>query len=285
MCTDDTPAHHAHPVLHEVEPSVVFDLEPVDSVVVTTLMDNVTDVFMPDQGPAHRPPVVSANRCLAATMEGGEAPEQLLAEHGFSVLVTVTKHGRQHRILFDAGASPDGVVENMRRLDVDPSDIEVIVCSHGHFDHLTGLDGLIRRLGTVNLPVLIHPHFWRRRRVRGPLVGHKDVGHVVHQGRHEDRVDRFKIEDRRGLHLVQDLMAVASRRVVSAHHTIMDHDGPLDRRAAAGLAEDVAAVLEGVSSCQCGTPGRRARGRRAPLAGQDAGDQIAAAVDAGLVED
>jgi 7,8-dihydropterin-6-yl-methyl-4-(beta-D-ribofuranosyl)aminobenzene 5'-phosphate synthase len=117
MCTDDTPADHGHQVLHEVEPSVVFDLEPVDSVIVTTLMDNVTDVFMPDQGPARRAPVVSAHRCVVATMEGGEAPEALVAEHGFSVLVTVTRHGRQHRILFDAGASPDGVVENMRRLD------------------------------------------------------------------------------------------------------------------------------------------------------------------------
>src|SRR5262249_18057397 len=35
-------------------------------------------------------------------------------------------------------------------------------------DHTTGLDGLIRRLGTVNLPVLIHPHFWRRRRLAIP---------------------------------------------------------------------------------------------------------------------
>jgi 7,8-dihydropterin-6-yl-methyl-4-(beta-D-ribofuranosyl)aminobenzene 5'-phosphate synthase len=170
MCSDDTPAHHGHghQVLHEVEPSVVFDLEPVDSVTVTTLMDNVTDVFMPDQGPAHRAPLLSGDRRPAATMEGGDAPEQLIAEHGFSVLVTVTKHGHQHRILFDAGTSPDGVVENMRRLDVDPSEIEVIVCSHGHFDHTTGLDGLIRRLGRVNLPVLIHPHFWRRRRVAIP---------------------------------------------------------------------------------------------------------------------
>jgi 7,8-dihydropterin-6-yl-methyl-4-(beta-D-ribofuranosyl)aminobenzene 5'-phosphate synthase len=57
------------------------------------------------------------------------------------------------------------VVENMRRLQVDPSGIEAIVCSHGHYDHTTGLDGLIRRLGTVNLPVLIHPQFWRRRRL------------------------------------------------------------------------------------------------------------------------
>jgi 7,8-dihydropterin-6-yl-methyl-4-(beta-D-ribofuranosyl)aminobenzene 5'-phosphate synthase len=56
----------------------------------------------------------------------------------------------------------------MRRLDVDLSAIEVIVCSHGHFDHTTGLDGLIRRLGRVNLPILIHPHFWRRRRLAIP---------------------------------------------------------------------------------------------------------------------
>jgi hypothetical protein len=92
---------------------------------------------------------------------------------------------------------------------------------------------------------------------RAGLVGHEDVDHIVHQRRHEDRVDRFKIEDRRGLHLMQDLMAaaVASRRVVSAHRTIMDHDSPLDRQPAAGLAKDVAAVPGGVSSCQCGTPG------------------------------
>ncbi len=169
MCTDDMGTAHLHQpapqVLHDFEPRVVFGLEPVDAVTVTTLMDNVTDVLMPDQGPARRPPRFAGARQLAATMEGGEALEALVAEHGFSVLVTVSKDGSQHQILFDTGASPDGVVENMRRLQVDPSDIEAIVCSHGHYDHTTGLDGLIRRLGTVNLPVLIHPQFWRRRLV------------------------------------------------------------------------------------------------------------------------
>ena len=182
MCTDDLrTAHLRQPdpqVLHDFEPRVVFDLEPVDAVTVTTLMDNVTDVFMPDQGPARRPPRFAGGRQPAATMEGGDAPEALLAEHGFSVLVTVSKDGAQHQILFDAGASPDGVVENMRRLEVDPSGIEAIVCSHGHFDHTTGLDGLIRRLGTVNLPVLIHPQFWRRRRVMHPRPRPaRDPGH------------------------------------------------------------------------------------------------------------
>jgi 7,8-dihydropterin-6-yl-methyl-4-(beta-D-ribofuranosyl)aminobenzene 5'-phosphate synthase len=180
MCTDQTPAAHQHPagpqVLHDFDPGVVFDLEPVDAVTVTTLMDNVTDVFMPDQGPARRPAGGSRARRPVSIMEGGDAPDQLLAEHGFSVLVTVAKDGSEHHLLFDAGTSPDGVVENMRRLEIDPGSIEVIVCSHGHFDHTTGLDGLIRRLGgTVNLPVIIHPHFWRRRRVAIPGRDHLEI--------------------------------------------------------------------------------------------------------------
>jgi 7,8-dihydropterin-6-yl-methyl-4-(beta-D-ribofuranosyl)aminobenzene 5'-phosphate synthase len=155
-------------VLHDVEPAIEIDLEPVDSVVVTTLMDNVTDVFMPDQGPARRPAVGAGPWCPSAVMEGGQAPDALLAEHGFSVLVTVAMAGHEHRFLFDTGTSPDGVTHNMRHLNIDPSSIEAIVCSHGHFDHTTGLDGLVRALGRVNMPVLIHPHFWRRRRIALP---------------------------------------------------------------------------------------------------------------------
>ena len=141
MCTDDMPTAHLHQpdpqVLHDFEPRVVLDLEPVDSVTVTTLMDNVTDAFMPDQGPAHRPPlpVFRGGRQSATTMQGGHVPEVPLADGGFSVLVDVAKNGARHQILFDAGTTPDGVVENMRRLEVDPSGIETIICSHGHFDH------------------------------------------------------------------------------------------------------------------------------------------------------
>ena len=61
--------------------------------------------------------------------------------------VDVAKNGARHQILFDAGTTPDGVVENMRRLEVNPYGIEMIICSHGHFDHTAGLDGLIRRSG------------------------------------------------------------------------------------------------------------------------------------------
>ncbi|HUZ51200.1 MAG TPA: MBL fold metallo-hydrolase [Streptosporangiaceae bacterium] len=175
MCDDAHAQHQPAPVLHDFEPVVPVPLEPVDSVELLSLMDNLTDVFMPDQGPAKRVgPAIAATR-PAALMAEGWAPDALIAEHGFSLLVTVTKAGRAHRILFDAGTSPDGVVENMRRLDVDPGSIEAIVCSHGHFDHTTGLDGLIRAVGQVNMPVLIHPHFWRRRRMLIPGAEPREV--------------------------------------------------------------------------------------------------------------
>src|SRR5258708_7742127 len=170
MCDDGHSSHWPAPVLHDFEPAVPIALEPVDSIELITLMDNVTDVFMPDQGPAKRAAVVLRGTRPAGLMEAGWVPEQLIAEHGFSMLVTVTKGGRSHRILFDAGTSPHAVVENMRRLEVDPGSIEAIVCSHGHFDHTTGLRGLVRPVGRTRMPVLIHPHFWRRRRVIVPGI-------------------------------------------------------------------------------------------------------------------
>ncbi len=182
MCVDESGAAHVPVLRHDFEPAVEIDLEPVDSVVVTTLMDNVTDIFMPDQGPAHRAKLGRGPLRPAAIMENGQVPDALLAEHGFSVLVTVMKDGREHHLLFDAGTSPDGVVENMRRLDVDPAAIEAIVCSHGHFDHTTGIDGLIAVLGRGGLPVLIHPHFWRRRRIVLPGVEPQEIPTTSRRG-------------------------------------------------------------------------------------------------------
>jgi 7,8-dihydropterin-6-yl-methyl-4-(beta-D-ribofuranosyl)aminobenzene 5'-phosphate synthase len=170
MCDDHSPAAGTPAVRHDVEPVQRIDLEPVDSVEITTIMDNVTDLFMPDQGPARRPGPRFGATVPCAIMTDGRAPDALLAEHGFSMLLTVRKGERTHRFLFDAGTTPDGVAENLRRLDIDPGSIEAIVCSHGHFDHTTGIDGLIRAVGRANMPVLIHPHFWRRRRLVLPGI-------------------------------------------------------------------------------------------------------------------
>jgi 7,8-dihydropterin-6-yl-methyl-4-(beta-D-ribofuranosyl)aminobenzene 5'-phosphate synthase len=145
-----------------------MSLEPVDALSVTTLVDNLTDSLLPDQGPAKRPSMASSPRVAAPLLAGGDTDDALRAEHGFSALVTITKGGRETRILFDAGRTPGGLVENMRRLGLSPGDIDIIVLSHGHWDHVTGMDGLVGELGRRNMPVLIHPEFWTRRRLAFP---------------------------------------------------------------------------------------------------------------------
>jgi 7,8-dihydropterin-6-yl-methyl-4-(beta-D-ribofuranosyl)aminobenzene 5'-phosphate synthase len=95
-------------------------------------------------------------------------PDALIAEPGFSALVRIAKDGRERTLLFDTGVSTSGVVENMRRLGIAPADVEVIVLSHGHWDHVTGVEGLVKVLGRTHLPVMIHPEFWSRRRIRFP---------------------------------------------------------------------------------------------------------------------
>ena len=150
-----------------------IQLEPVERVRVTILMDNVTDPLIPDQGPVTRltwPKALadSATRVPARFAVDPGVPDALIAEPGFSALVRVEKSGRERTLLFDTGVSPTGMVENMRRLGLSLQDVEVIVLSHGHWDHVTGMEGVAQTLGRAGLPVLIHPEFWNRRRITFP---------------------------------------------------------------------------------------------------------------------
>jgi 7,8-dihydropterin-6-yl-methyl-4-(beta-D-ribofuranosyl)aminobenzene 5'-phosphate synthase len=149
---------------------MIVELEPVDRLRITILMDNLTDPLIPDQGPVTRRTWGKALADGAPRLESriavdGTVPAPLIGEPGFSALVRVEKAGRERTILFDTGVSPTGVVENLRRLELSLGDVEAIVLSHGHWDHVTGMEGVTKALGRSGLPVLIHPEFWNRRRV------------------------------------------------------------------------------------------------------------------------
>jgi len=80
----------------------------------------------------------------------------------------VTRLGHDHHLLFDAGMTPNGLRDNMRRLGLSPFEIELVVLSHGHSDHVTGLDGFIRAVGPSNLPLVVHPGAFAKRRIAIP---------------------------------------------------------------------------------------------------------------------
>ena len=198
----------------------LVELEPVDRIEITILMDNVTDPLLVDQDGIARINWVKAMlgalpTAPARVSPDSGVPDALIAEPGFSALVRVEKAGRTRTVLFDTGVSPGGMVENMRRLGIAPADLEVIVLSHGHWDHVTGMEGLVRALGRTQLPVMIHPEFWNRRRIRFPGTG---AGRAARDQSLSARGDGLR--DRRGAPTV-----LLARRGGADHRRGGPHDG------------------------------------------------------------
>ncbi len=141
-------------------------LVEADALEITTLMDNQIDALLPGDEQVRRNPWVQGVH--NPLIDAPEVAVSLRAEHGFAALLTLTAGGERHHALFDAGLSPNGLVENMDRLQIDPKEIEAVILSHGHFDHTGGLAGLVERLGRANAPLLVHPKAYTKRRSAPP---------------------------------------------------------------------------------------------------------------------
>ncbi len=140
-------------------------LLPVDAADVTILVDNSIDVLLQSSDVAQR---------AAMPWDFFEREQQLIAEHGYSLLVTVEREGHRESILYDAGLGRDTVLHNMDVLEARPNELRAVVLSHGHADHHGGLEGIFRRVGRSKMPLLLHPDVWRDRRVVFP------TGHMLH---------------------------------------------------------------------------------------------------------
>lgn len=130
-------------------------LKEVDEVCITILMDNTVDLLM-------------ADRNIAQRFHVGKDRVTTIAEHGFSALVRVRCGDKQETVLLDTGISPGGVLHNMEVLNVETSEIQAIVLSHGHNDHTMGLPNLLERMSPKNVPVIVHPDAFLERKIVFP---------------------------------------------------------------------------------------------------------------------
>ena len=83
-------------------------LEPVDALTITTLVDNLTDILLVDEGPARRPKIGLGSAGAGARLDLGEAFDALRAEHGFAALVTFSRGDREHRSCSTPASRPTG---------------------------------------------------------------------------------------------------------------------------------------------------------------------------------
>ena len=82
----------------------MVELEPVDAVEVTLVVDNYVDILAAGVEGVRRFP-------MAYDFSDGE---QLMAEHGFSALVTVFSNGSRSSILYDGGMTPGALATTSR---------------------------------------------------------------------------------------------------------------------------------------------------------------------------
>ncbi|MBW2202954.1 MAG: MBL fold metallo-hydrolase [Deltaproteobacteria bacterium] len=130
-------------------------INEVDKIEILTLQDNYVDLISRDNTEMVQ---------RAMPIKDMKVQNSILAEHGFSSMVTITKGDKARSILFDFGFSSHGAALNADALSVDLSTIEAAVLSHGHLDHVGGLAELVERVGRKGIEIVLHPQAFRNPR-------------------------------------------------------------------------------------------------------------------------
>ena len=149
----------------------------VEAVNITVLVDNRADL------------IVKSNDVARYFTE-----KALLAEHGFSALLHFPE--TDLKVLWDAGITRIALMENLRRMDIDPIGVSRIALSHGHHDHYAAMSEFLSRMelqfksrewvqgvteseikswiDSHRIPIVAHPAAFRERwwtKEDGTLVG------------------------------------------------------------------------------------------------------------------
>ena len=80
--------------------------------------------------------------------DNNEYDQRLETKWGFSCLV----EGLEKTILFDTGGDSGTLLSNMKKLKIDPNEIDAVVLSHIHGDHVGGLSGFLEE----NIDVIVY---------------------------------------------------------------------------------------------------------------------------------
>jgi 7,8-dihydropterin-6-yl-methyl-4-(beta-D-ribofuranosyl)aminobenzene 5'-phosphate synthase len=113
----------------------------VDKLAVRVLIDGSFDAFF-------RPSKVNGVSVEPAP-RGRDYRRSLHNQWGLSLFLESQRAGEQRNVMLDFGYTPEALLNNIELTGVDPSKLDALVVSHGHFDHFGGLQGFLKKYRDV----------------------------------------------------------------------------------------------------------------------------------------
>ena len=125
----------------EIANSAPIQAPVVDKLAVRVLIDGSFDAFF-------RPSKVNGVSVEPAP-RGRDYRRSLHNQWGLSLFLESQRAGEQRNVMLDFGYTPEALLNNIELTGVDPSKLDALVVSHGHFDHYGGLQGFLKKYRDV----------------------------------------------------------------------------------------------------------------------------------------
>jgi 7,8-dihydropterin-6-yl-methyl-4-(beta-D-ribofuranosyl)aminobenzene 5'-phosphate synthase len=111
----------------------------VDSLSIQVVTDGAHDVFISGA----QLPGVRVERTRG--FSGAQLSRTLRSEWGLSLFLIAQRGGETRRYLLDFGWTPEVLNNNLELLQVDVPRIDALISSHGHYDHIGGMEGFLAK--------------------------------------------------------------------------------------------------------------------------------------------
>ena len=161
---------------------------------------------------------------ITVLVENTEGMPGCGTEHGLSLYIET----KEHRLLFDTGAS-GLMLENAAKLGVDPGLVEMVILSHGHYDHGGGILPFAERY--PGIPV------WVQETVFGEYLSESGP-----EGLHDIGLDP-RIRELEQLRTAEDFCTVAEGLTlfsgIGLGHPLPPADAALKERTEKGVTADI----------------------------------------------
>lgn len=116
---------------------VRIDAPVIDELTVREITDNSHDIFLQ---PVETPGLTVRRTGFPQAQQG----KTLESEWGLALHLE-SRRGRERRhYLLDFGFTPDVYANNLELLKIDVSQVDALIVSHGHYDHVGGLLGFLQ---------------------------------------------------------------------------------------------------------------------------------------------